>query len=163
MHRWETTTLHVAYDTPIEVIEQLRIRLQAYIVQNSREWSNVAVNIDKMEFQNAIHLIVAMEHRPNWQDWGGRWGRRTEFMRHLKTVLEDLDIRYMLPVQPVLIPRAQLSTAGGFLSPNSPSVRMQRPPSPGLRRRESIRHEGRHHIHHDQDRTLDGGADFGGY
>ena len=62
---------------------------------NSREWSNCAVNIDKMEYQNAIHLTVAMEHRPNWQDWGGRWGRRTAFMGSLtETVLEDLDTRY---------------------------------------------------------------------
>ena len=54
----------------------------------SREWSNCAVNIDKMEYQNAIHLTVAMVHRPNWQDWGAeRCGRRTAFMRNLKTVL----------------------------------------------------------------------------
>lgn len=84
-------------------------------------------------------------------------------MRHLKTILEDLDIRYMLPVQPVLIPKAQFNTAGGLLSPSSPGlVRMQRPPSPGLRRRESIRHEGRHY-HHDQDRTLAGDAEWSGY
>ena len=48
-----------------------------------------------MEYQNAIHLAVAMEHRPNWQDWGERWGRRTAFMGSLtETVLEDLDTRY---------------------------------------------------------------------
>ncbi len=120
-----------------------------------------------MEFQNAIHLIIAMEHRPNWQDWGGRWGRRTEFMRHLKTVLEDLDIRYMLPVQPVLIPKSQLHTAGGLLSPGpSPrsAVRLQQPPTPNrLRRRqsrESARGDGRYF--HDQDRTLDGNAEWSG-
>ena len=39
----------------------LRTKLQAYVQQNNREWSNVGVNIDKMEYQNAITLIVAME------------------------------------------------------------------------------------------------------
>jgi hypothetical protein len=60
--------------------------------------------------------------KPNWQDWGGRWARRTPFMRHMKEVrpslsvarhsplmrcvqvLEELDIKYAKPVQPVLLP-----------------------------------------------------------
>ncbi|KDR75368.1 hypothetical protein GALMADRAFT_98777 [Galerina marginata CBS 339.88] len=89
---WETTKLMVSYNTPMEVIEQLRIKIVAYMSANNREWSDCSLNIDKMEFQNAIHLIVGMEHRPNWQDWGGRWTRRTAFMRHLKTILEELEI-----------------------------------------------------------------------
>jgi len=101
---WETTTLTVAYDTSMEVIESLKNKINTYVSTNSREWSGFTLNIDKMEYQNAISLVVAMEHRPNWQDWGGRWTRRTAFMRHLKTVLEELDMRYTMPVQPVLLP-----------------------------------------------------------
>ncbi|KAI0641891.1 Mechanosensitive ion channel-domain-containing protein [Trametes meyenii] len=132
---WESTTLMVSYDTPLEVIEQLRIRLQGYVSANNREWSGVLVNIDKMEYQNAIHLTVAMEHRPNWQDWGGRWGRRTAFMRHLKQVLEELDVRYMEPIQPVILPRG----LGGL---QSPAPYLDNPPSPrgvGARMRQSSR------------------------
>lgn len=102
---WETTNLMVSYDTPMEVIEQLRSKIVHYINSNNRDWSDCALNIDKMEFQNSITLIVAIEHRPNWQDWGGRWTRRTAFMRYLKTVLEDLDIRYTMPIQPVILPQ----------------------------------------------------------
>ncbi|KAF8160952.1 Mechanosensitive ion channel-domain-containing protein [Crassisporium funariophilum] len=118
---WETTKLMVSYNTSMEVIEQLRSKISSYINSNSREWSGFALNIDKMEFQNAIHLIVAMEHRPNWQDWGGRWTRRTAFMRYLKTVLEELDIRYTMPVQPVLLPK-------GDISHGTSAPRMQPPP-----------------------------------
>ncbi len=118
---WESTTVTVAYDTPLEVIEQLRTRLQAYVNANSREWSGLSVNIDKMEHQNAISLVVAMEHRPNWQDWGGRWVRRTAFMRNLKAVLEDLDVRYTKPIQPIIVPRGP----GGLTSPF-----LDLPPSP---------------------------------
>ncbi|KAJ6474595.1 Mechanosensitive ion channel-domain-containing protein [Mycena vitilis] len=110
---WETTTLMVSYTTPLEVLEELRVRINAYVSANNREWSNCALNIDKMEYQNAIHLIVAMEHRANWQDWGGRWGRRTAFMRNLKTILEDLDLRYSLPVQPILLPQGMPPAFGG--------------------------------------------------
>ncbi|KAK7030742.1 calcium channel [Favolaschia claudopus] len=102
---WETTKLMVSYNTPLEVLEELRARISAYVTANNREWSNSGLNIDKMEYQNAIHLVVAMEHRANWQDWGGRWARRTAFMRNLKVILEDLDVKYTLPVQPVLLPR----------------------------------------------------------
>lgn len=41
--------------------------------------------------------------RPNWQDWGGRWVRRNAFMRYLKAVLEELNLTYTMPVQPVIM------------------------------------------------------------
>ncbi|KAG8741314.1 hypothetical protein FRC10_003018 [Ceratobasidium sp. 414] len=99
---WETTDLQVGYDTPLEVLEKLRQRLKKYVAANSREWGGgCEINIDKMEYQNAIHLIVAMEHRANWQDWGGRWTRRNAFMKNLKAELEALEVQYSLPLQPV--------------------------------------------------------------
>ena len=39
--------------------------------------------------------------RANFQNWGGRWQRRNKFMRHLKATLEELDIGYRMPLQPV--------------------------------------------------------------
>jgi len=51
----------VSYDTPMHVIEAIKARVNSYITANSREWSGCSVNIDKMEYQNAIHLIVAVE------------------------------------------------------------------------------------------------------
>jgi hypothetical protein len=133
----------VAYDTPLELLETLRRKLDEYINQekNRREWSNVNVNIDKMEFQNVIHIKVGMEHRPNWQDWGGRWQRRTAFMRFLKTTLEELDLRYTKPVQPVLVPGpppgwnapSGLSSGGGGSGvPRSPSLYLGSPMGPGM-------------------------------
>ncbi|KAF8325924.1 Mechanosensitive ion channel-domain-containing protein [Amanita rubescens] len=107
---WESTTVTVSYDTPMDVIEAIKARVNSYIAANSREWSGCSVNIDKMEYQNAIHLIVAVEHRPNWQDWGGRWERRTAFMRSLKMILEDLGVHYTMPIQPVLLPRSAVTS-----------------------------------------------------
>lgn len=45
----------------MEAIDQLRSRINTYVNANNREWSGFGLNIDKMEYQNAIHLIVAME------------------------------------------------------------------------------------------------------
>ena len=58
---WETTKLMVSYDTPLEKLEELRNKISAYVQANNRDWSGCALNIDKMEYQNAIHLIVAIE------------------------------------------------------------------------------------------------------
>ena len=59
--RWETTNLAIAYDTSHSIVEQLRSRISQYMVENSREWNNFAVWIDKTEFQNAIRLSIALE------------------------------------------------------------------------------------------------------
>jgi len=53
----------VSYDTPMEVIEQLKTKIVHYVNSNNREWSDCALNIDKMEFQNSITLIVAIERK----------------------------------------------------------------------------------------------------
>jgi hypothetical protein len=60
-HRWESTTLTVAYDTSMETIENLKSKINTYINTNSREWSGFSLNIDKMDYQNAIYLVVSME------------------------------------------------------------------------------------------------------
>ena len=58
--------------------------------------------LDPFDFHFLISIPI---DRPNWQDWGGRWTRRNAFMRHLKTVLEELDIHYTKPIQPVVLPK----------------------------------------------------------
>lgn len=61
--RWESTTITISYNTSLEIVEQLKQRIQAYVVANNREWSGCGVNIDKMEYQNAIHLTISVERR----------------------------------------------------------------------------------------------------
>lgn len=145
----------ISYNTPLDIVEELRNRMTLYTNEHNREWVSCALHIDKMEFQNAIHLIVAMEReyarvrltprvlpplktffsvdRPNWQDWGGRWARRTAFMRNLKTILEDLDIRYTMPVQPVVLPRGV---------PSGPTQGAPPSPSPYTASREDLGNAG---------------------
>ena len=79
------------------------------------QWS---VRIGPSDFDFLISILL---DRPNWQDWGGRWTRRTAFMRHLKTVLEELDIHYTMPVQPVLLPRSYRPSVPVMQSPPTTS------------------------------------------
>ncbi len=45
---WETTNLVVAYDTPLQQLEALKVRLRAYMADNSREWGGCEVYIDNV-------------------------------------------------------------------------------------------------------------------
>lgn len=132
---WEYTDLVVSYDTSLETLEILRRRLEDYIMddQRRREWSNINLNIDTMTFQNAITLKIGLEHRPNWQDWGGRWGRRNLFMRFLKTTCEELDLRYVKPIQPILMPNPPYPPGWNGGSPRSPYMPSPRLGNPELR------------------------------
>jgi len=53
----------ISYNTSLDIIEELRSRLAAYVNENNREWCSSAVLIDKMEYQNAIHLTIVMERK----------------------------------------------------------------------------------------------------
>jgi len=63
---WETTTLNIGFDTPLDVVEQLKTRLKGYISDNNREWSDVVVNIDKIENQNAIYLNISVQRESSY-------------------------------------------------------------------------------------------------
>lgn len=54
---------------------------------------------------NGIKTCTPFRHvldRPNWQDWGARWARRNAFMKYLKSVLEELEVAYVMPPVPVV-------------------------------------------------------------
>jgi len=61
LNRWETTNLTISYSTPLDIIEKLRSLLQRYIDDNNRDWVSFNLNIDKIEFQNAVWLIIAVQ------------------------------------------------------------------------------------------------------
>ena len=70
------------------------------------QWNVRISSVRPFDFDFLISIPI---DRPNWQDWGGRWTRRTAFMRYLKTILEELDIHYTRPIQPVLLPKGSAS------------------------------------------------------
>lgn len=100
--QWEVTLIQVSFDTSLETIEQLRTQLRAWTKENDREFGGpLDLNFNTITQQNAVELVVAFEHKSNWQDWGARWERRTKLMRRIKTLCEELRIEYSLPPQPI--------------------------------------------------------------
>ena len=100
--QWEFTLIQVGFETSLETIENLRSKLRAWTKENDREFGGpLDINFNTITQQNAVELVVAFEHKGNWQDWGARWTRRTKLMRRLKTTCEELGIVYHLPPQPI--------------------------------------------------------------
>lgn len=70
---WEVVALQISYETPLEVIEDLKTQVKQYLLDNNREWGGgLQMDIDSITQQNAIKLAIAIEHKNNWSDWGGR-------------------------------------------------------------------------------------------
>jgi small-conductance mechanosensitive channel len=38
-HMWETTNIQIGFDTPLELISELRAKLRAFVNENSRDWA----------------------------------------------------------------------------------------------------------------------------
>ena len=99
---WETTTVMCSFETALATIDEFRKRMRQYVKENDREWGGgLEVNFEDVDQMNCINLVIAMEHKGNWQDWGARWARRTKLMREVKTIAEDLGMEYNLPPQPI--------------------------------------------------------------
>ncbi|EHS63598.1 uncharacterized protein PGTG_20692 [Puccinia graminis f. sp. tritici CRL 75-36-700-3] len=127
---WETTEVMVGFDTPLEVLHEFRARLRQYVMDNPREWKGgLDVNIEFINNQNLIQLIIAMEHKSNWQDWGARWDRRTLLMKEMKRIMDSLNITYKLPTQPIsLLPQKPGPRQRSSRREDTP-VQSQHPPS----------------------------------
>lgn len=35
---WEVCSIQIAYDTPLEVLEEINVRVKQYLAENNREW-----------------------------------------------------------------------------------------------------------------------------
>lgn len=126
--QWEVTMIQLAFDTSLESIEQLRLKLRTWVKENDREFGGgLDLNFNSITQQNAVELVVAFEHKGNWQDWGARWERRTKLMRRIKTACEELEIVYSMPPQPITFhPRS--GPAPFRLGNASVGIGSQRPP-----------------------------------
>jgi len=99
---WEVTNVMVSFDTPLDILHEFRTLLRQFVADHPRDWKGgLDVNIEFMQNQNLIQLAVAMEHKGNWQDWGARWDRRTSLMKEMKRIMDQLNMTYKLPLQPV--------------------------------------------------------------
>jgi hypothetical protein len=59
---WEVCTLQISYETPLEVLEDLKVKIKGYLVTNSREWGG------GMQLGWFFHAPLAQFHRHQLTD-----------------------------------------------------------------------------------------------
>ncbi|CAO1617739.1 unnamed protein product [Sympodiomycopsis kandeliae] len=125
-NQWEVTMIQMGFDTALQTIDEFRRRLRAWVKENDREWGGgLEVNYNTITNQNAVEMVIAMEHKGNWQTvtWGERWSRRTKLMRQSKLIAEQLGIQYSLPPQPVTYnPKSGPGPRGTNVGANRPGA-----------------------------------------
>ena len=91
-----------AHTTRIDQLENLRLRLQAFLRQNRQDFTEFhRVNIDALENCNRMNVTILIQHASNWQDLELQMARRTKILSFLKNSIEELGIHYLPPIQRV--------------------------------------------------------------
>ncbi|POW05915.1 hypothetical protein PSHT_10600 [Puccinia striiformis] len=118
---WEATKVMVSFDTPLEILHEFRTRLRQFVsdhpVNGKEDWM----------------LAVAMEHKSNWQDWGARWDRRTLLMKEMKRIMDQLNMTYKLPLQPVSFNSRELISSKAGSRSHEPFLRSSQRSQPSMR------------------------------
>lgn len=131
--QWEVLTLQVGFDTPVSKIDLLRQRLTEYCLANDKVWGGgLELLYDGVRNMNSIGLIIAVQHKNNWQDWLARWNNRTEFMRVLKNITTELELSYQPPQQPISFMPMGHDTHPTIRYENNLLSTMQVPPGAGV-------------------------------
>ncbi|CAM0140235.1 unnamed protein product [Umbelopsis sp. WA50703] len=99
----EVLEMNFNFSTPETKFNQLRERMLQFYNDRNRSFTHntMCMNIMTMENLNRVTCIFYIEHAASWQDMGFRWSNRNAFIMHLKKTMEDLEIDYYFPVQPV--------------------------------------------------------------
>ncbi|PKI84781.1 hypothetical protein MVES1_000910 [Malassezia vespertilionis] len=99
--QWDSTTIMIGFATPLEKIDEFRQHLTAYVRDDDNFGGGLYLLYDSVRNMNCISMVIAWEHKNNWQDWTRRWVRRDMFMRRMKQIAENLSISYQPPQQPI--------------------------------------------------------------
>lgn len=97
-------TIKVDLETPEEQIRLLQTRLIEYVTLKPKLYRpECLLAILDMGTANMLTLRLSIPHKHNWQDGAKRWNVQTDFLFALKKNLLILGIKFVLPVQPVLV------------------------------------------------------------
>ncbi|PNX91944.1 mechanosensitive ion channel protein 10-like, partial [Trifolium pratense] len=94
----------VDVSTSIESIGALKARLKVYLESRPQHWRpNHNVVVKDIENVNKMKIGLYVTHTINFQNYTDKNIRRSELVLELKKILEDLDIKYHLLPQEVLL------------------------------------------------------------
>ncbi|GLU10113.1 hypothetical protein SLE2022_269350 [Rubroshorea leprosula] len=91
--------------TSVEQIKALKVKIKEYLENDPETWhSEHSVVVKDFDDVNKIKMVLFVKHTINFQNYADKNSRRSDLILELKTILEDLHIKYhMLPLQAHLI------------------------------------------------------------
>jgi small-conductance mechanosensitive channel len=105
----EVVYLNVDFRTSNEQILELRERLIEWVNGQSRDFeSGFDLRLNEIVDMNKVILSMWLPHKGNWVELSKRWQRKTRFMLALKTILNEMNIKYELPAQRISSDRSSL-------------------------------------------------------
>ncbi|KAI0650129.1 Mechanosensitive ion channel-domain-containing protein [Trametes meyenii] len=77
----ENLTMQVAWQTPIEKLDQLEKALCKWLETEENRWfqPSTSVTLQHIDYQRYLEITIGIPYNSNWQDWGLRLARRTAF------------------------------------------------------------------------------------
>lgn len=104
-NQFENATVQFGWSTPLEKIDALEEKLNYWLQtdEQRRFEPGTAAVIQKLVNQQYLEITFGMLHRENWQDWGGRWNRRTAFHAAINYYSRELGIQFYGSEQPIEI------------------------------------------------------------
>ncbi|KAA1126599.1 hypothetical protein PGTUg99_029464 [Puccinia graminis f. sp. tritici] len=102
-NQFENATVQFGWDTPLEKLDELEEKMNLWLQtdEQRRFEPGTACVIQSLVNQQYMEVTIGMTHRENWQDWGGRWNRRTAFHAALNHYSRELGISFYNAEQPV--------------------------------------------------------------
>ncbi|KAK7411882.1 hypothetical protein VNO78_03325 [Psophocarpus tetragonolobus] len=92
----------VDVSTSIESIGALRASIKAYLESMPQHWRpNHSVVVQDIENGHKMEMALYVTHTINFHNYDDKRRRRSELILELKTMLQDLNIKYHLPPQEV--------------------------------------------------------------
>ncbi|KAJ2713534.1 hypothetical protein H4R19_002199 [Coemansia spiralis] len=121
----EPVPVAFSFDTPLDKIYALRERMDAYAENNPRDLiAPVGFSVDLLENSSRMQVSVGINYKTNWQDGARRGKIKLEFSIELRQAIQELGLRYAMPLQPV----AMVAAPPGYeeaADNAAPSIRRQ--------------------------------------
>eukprot|EP01135_Chromosphaera_perkinsii_P002281 Nk52_evm67s221 gene=Nk52_evmTU67s221 len=106
-HMWDTVTFDIDNRISNEKIRAIQSAIYKFLKDNPIDWyPEFDFVLSDIQKNNLISFSLWIQHRINFQSATNRYRARTTFYLYLKSVLEELDVFYLPPVQRLEIANA---------------------------------------------------------
>ncbi|KAI0370172.1 hypothetical protein BV20DRAFT_944607 [Pilatotrama ljubarskyi] len=101
----ENLTMQVAWQTPMEKLDQLEKCLCKWLETEENRWfqPSTSVTLQHIDYQRYLEITIGIPYNSNWQDWNLRLARKTAFHAAVNYYCRQLGITAYKSPMPIAI------------------------------------------------------------